>query len=144
MFVFFLGQARQTATKNIHFIIIHVAQTTDTDEHDQPRTVGGSQRHQRLQARTHKRDDQGRHRPDRALRIRIQDVDTGRQERGNQGLHAQSPILDGGQLTYRVAYALRASPLMFPESDGDVEVFNEGGQMVNNGNLFNVCDSYIQ
>ena len=97
MFVFFLGQARQTATKNIHFIIIHVAQTTDTDEHDQSRTVGGSQRHQRLQARTHKRDDQDRHRPDRALRIRIQDLDTGRQERGNQGLHAQSPILDGRQ-----------------------------------------------
>ena len=33
---------------------------------------------------------------------------------------------------------------MFPESDGDVEDFNEGAQMVNNGNLFNVCDSCIQ
>ena len=34
---------------------------------------------------------------------------------------------------------------MFPESDGDVEVFNEGGQMVIiKRNLFNVCDSCIQ
>ena len=40
-------------------------------------------------------------------------------------------------LTYRVAYALRASPLMFPESDGDVEVFNEGGKWL----LYNVIYS---
>jgi hypothetical protein len=44
------------------------------------------------------------------------------------GRIARAMINEVPELTYRVAYALRASPLMFPESDGDVEVFNEGGK----------------